>query len=355
MERMKQTDTKFITKQIKKRMTTLITKRRRRISGTLLSISLAFACASSASAATLRVGYWTSGISLGFGSVLEAEQFFQKEGLDVTFVHFPDVNAPTTALASNSIDLAFGASLAGVFSLAQQGVPVRIVAATQIVDAELVVLADSPIHSPSDLRGKRIGMSPIGAATTGVGTAVLEGNYGLKLSDYQLISGDEPRLAQFLTQKNVDAAVLRPSTIALIPGSEQKLRVLGTLSNEWKKMTKSASPAYIGVAGMRSDWIDAHPADAAKVIAAMRKAYDFGVQHPEQVTKDVQKMAHLNDSGAQFYANNWSTMNAVSMKDSDIDTLKRTFDVFKAAGTLKGTPAAQTFDQAPYLASLKLK
>jgi NitT/TauT family transport system substrate-binding protein len=328
---------------------------RRHIGAALLSIGLAFASATSASAAPLRVGYWTSGISLGFGSVLEAEQFFQKAGIDVTFVHFPDVNAPTTALASNSIDLAFGASLAGVFSLAQQGVPVRIVAATQIVDAEVVVPVDSPIHSLAELRGKRIGMSPIGAATTGVGTAVLEGNYGLKLSDYQLISGDEPRLAQFLTLKNVDAAVLRPSTIASIPGSAQKFRVLGTLSDEWKKMTKRPSPAYIGVAGMRSDWIAAHPADAAKVIAAMRRAYDFGVQHPAQVAKDVQRMANINESGAQFYATHWATMNAVSMKDSDIDTLKRTFDVFKAAGTLKGTLAAQTFDQAPYLGALQEK
>jgi NitT/TauT family transport system substrate-binding protein len=340
---------------MKKYLTQGIMKPTRHIAVALLSAGLALAMSTAASAATLRVGYWTSGISLGFGSVLEAEKFFQKEGLDVTFVHFPDVNGPTTALASNSIDLAFGSSLAGAFSLGQQGVPVRIVAATQAVDAELAVLADSPIHSPAELRGKKIGMSPLGAATTGVGTAVLEGNYGLKLTDYQLISGDEPRLAQFLTQKNVDAAILRPSTIAQIPGSEQKLRVLGTLSDEWKKMTKSSSPPYIGVAAMRSDWIDKNPADAAKVIAAMRNAYDFGVAHPDQVAKDVQQMAHLNDSGAKFYGDHWSSMNAVSMKDSDIDTLKRTFDVFKAAGTLKGTLPVQMFDQTPYLGALKLK
>jgi NitT/TauT family transport system substrate-binding protein len=153
----------------------------------------------------------------------------------------------------------------------------------------------------------------------------------------------------------VDAAILRPSTIAQIPGSAQKLRVLGTLSDEWKKMTKSSAPPYIGVAAMRSDWIDKNPADAAKVIAAMRNAYDFGLAHPQQVAKDVQQTAHLNDSGAKFYADHWSSMNAVSFKDSDIDTLKRTFEVFKAAGTLKGTLPAQMFDQKPFLDAGKLK
>src|SRR5258708_29264680 len=99
---------------------------------------------------------------------MEGKEFFEKQGLQVQFVHFPDVNGPTTALASNAIDLAFGTSLAGAFSLSQQGVPVRMVAATQIVDAEIVVLADSPIRSPGALRCKKICMPPIRSGTTGV-------------------------------------------------------------------------------------------------------------------------------------------------------------------------------------------
>ncbi|MFP3589076.1 ABC transporter substrate-binding protein, partial [Paraburkholderia sp. SIMBA_055] len=89
---------------------------------------MAGGCLTSACVAPLRVGYWTSGTSLGFGAVLEAQRFFEKQGLQVQFLHFPDVNGPTTALASNAIDLAFGTSLAGAFSLSQQGVPVRMVA-----------------------------------------------------------------------------------------------------------------------------------------------------------------------------------------------------------------------------------
>jgi NitT/TauT family transport system substrate-binding protein len=317
----------------------------------LLALAVVAGCVNGAHAVPLRVGYWTSGISLGFGSVLEAQKLFEKQGLQVQFVRFADVNGPTTALASNAIDLAFGTSLAGAFSLAQQGVPVRVVAATQIVDAEIVVPAGSAIRSPAELRGKKIGMSPIGSGTTGVGTAVLDGNYGLKLSDYRLVAGDEPRLAQFLVQKNVDAAIIRPTTVAQVPDNAQKLRVIATLSDQWKQMTKTSTPPYIGVAVMRSDWLKENPAEAPKVLAAMRSALAFGTANPAAVTAILKKAGNMSDEGARFYSDHWTQMNTVSFEQADIDTLKRTFSVFKAGGTLKGNLPDDLFDQKPYLDS----
>src|SRR5258706_2585682 len=321
----------------------------------VLTLAIIAGGVTSTYATTLRVGYWTSGISLGFGAVLEAQKFFEKQGLQVQFVHFPDVNGPTTALASNAIDLAFGTSLAGAFSLSQQGVPVRMVAATQFVDGDIVVLADPPIRPRGELRGKKIGMSPIGSGTTGVGTAVLDGNYGLKLADYRLIAGDEPRLAQFLVQKNVDAAIMRPTTVAQVPDSSQKLRVITTLSDQWKQMTKASTPPYIGVAVMRNEWLKENPADAAKVLAAMREAVSFGAANPDAVVAVLKKAGNMNDQGARFYSDHWTTMNTVSFKSGDIDTLKRTFEVFKAAGTLKGELPVDLFYQKPYLDSEGVK
>jgi ABC-type nitrate/sulfonate/bicarbonate transport system substrate-binding protein len=321
----------------------------------IAAAALVLCATASAYATPLRVGYWTSGISLGFGAVLEAQKFFEKQGLQVTFYHFPDVNGPTTALASNAIDLAFGASLAGAFSLSQQGVPVRMIAATQIVDAEIAVLADSPIQTLGDLRGKKIGMSPIGSATTGVGTAVLDGNAGLKLADYRLVAGDEPRLAQFLMQKNIDAAVVRPTTLAQVADSARKVRVLGTLSDQWKQMTKASTPPFIGVAVMRDEWLKANPADAVKVVVAMQQALKFGAGNPDAVVAILRKAGNMSDQGAKFYGDHWTSMNTVSFSNSDIATLERTFAVFKSAGTLKGELSADLFYQQPYLDSEKAK
>ena len=57
----------------------------------------------------IRIGYWTSGFSVGFGAVLELGKFVEKQGLDPEWVKFADVNGPTKALVTHSIDVAFAA------------------------------------------------------------------------------------------------------------------------------------------------------------------------------------------------------------------------------------------------------
>mgnify|MGYP001023939406 CR=1 FL=1 len=71
---------------------------------TASALTLAVSIAPAHAAEKIRIGYWSSGVSLGYGAVLEAQPFLKEQGLDVEFVKFPDVNAPLRALAANSID-----------------------------------------------------------------------------------------------------------------------------------------------------------------------------------------------------------------------------------------------------------
>src|SRR3954454_24287776 len=95
----------------------------------------------------VKVGYWTSGFSVGFGAVLEAGKFLERQGLEPEFVRFTDVNAPTKALLTNSIDVAFVASTNGAFTVVAEGAPIDIVLATQISEANFVVKEESPIRA----------------------------------------------------------------------------------------------------------------------------------------------------------------------------------------------------------------
>ncbi len=106
-----------------------------------------------AHAAKVRIGYWSSGVSLGYGAFLEAGKFMEKEGLEVEYIKFPDVNAPTKAMAADSIDFAIGASAGSAFSVASDGLPMSIVLATQVADLDFVVTKDSPIANLSELKG----------------------------------------------------------------------------------------------------------------------------------------------------------------------------------------------------------
>lgn len=221
------------------------------------------------SADKVRIGYWTSGVSLGYGSVLESKDFLAERGIDAEFVHFPDVNAPIRALAAGSIDLAFGAPLAGVFSTAAEGVPIRIFAATQPADVQFVVPADSPITSLAELKGKKIGMSPAGSSVAVIAGAVLAGNHGIQTNDFSLVGGNESRLAQFLAQKQVDGAALRSVTIAQLE-DELKVKRLGSFAEEWKTLTHAEAVPYIGVGTVAAKLVDDKPEVVARVIAGLR-------------------------------------------------------------------------------------
>lgn len=301
----------------------------------------------------VRIGYWTSGVSLGYGAVLESQDFLKKRGIDAEFVHFPDVNAPLKALASGSIDLAFGAPVAGVFSVASEGVPVKIIAATQPADVAFVVPADSPITSLSQLKGKKVGMSPAGSSVAVIGTTLLQENAGIAANEFSLVGGNESRLAQFLAQKQVDAAALRTLTVKQLP--DLKLRVISTYADEWKKLTHSDAQPYIGVGTVRNELLTQQPETVAKVIAALRDTLDWGRAHPDDVVNILKVKASLPEDQARAYVSLWDRMNQMSFETADIDTLKREHAVLLSSGSIKGELNNDLFDQGPYLASKKLK
>lgn len=302
----------------------------------------------------VRIGYWTSGVSLGYGSVLEAKDFLAKRGIEAEFFHFPDVNAPIRALAAGSIDLAFGAPLAGVFSSAAEGVPIKIFAATQPADVQFVVPADSPINSIEALKGKKIGMSPAGSSVAVIASAVLEGNHGIKVNDFSLVGGNEARLAQFLAQKQVDGAALRSVTIAQL-GDELKLKRLGSFADEWKTLTKSDAVPYIGVGAVSAKLVDAHPETVARVIAALRDTLAWGDAHPDDVVAILKKSANLPENDARVYVGQWNAMNRLSFEPQDLDTLRREHQVFADGGLIKGELTADLFATEPYAQSKNLK
>jgi ABC-type nitrate/sulfonate/bicarbonate transport system substrate-binding protein len=301
----------------------------------------------------IRIGYWSSGVSLGFGSVLEAQPFMKDLGIDVEYVHFPDVNAPLRALAANSIDLAFGAPAAGVFSAASDGVPIKIFAATQPADVQFVVPEGSPIKSLNELRGKKIGMSPAGSSVAVIATTVLAGNAGIKPNDFSLVGGNESRLAQFLVQKQVDAAALRSVTIEQL--DELKVTSLGSFASEWQKLTKTDAVPYIGVGAVRSDYLQKNPDAVAKVIAGLLKVQAWGGAHPAEVAALLKKSANLPEKDAKAYANQWNQMYRLSFEPADVATLKLEHKAFVESGSIKGEVTDDLFVTGPYVKAKSIK
>jgi NitT/TauT family transport system substrate-binding protein len=295
---------------------------------------------------TIKVGYWTSGFSVGFGAVLEVGKFLEAEGLKPEFVKFSDVNGPTKALLTHSIDVAFAAPASGAFTLGADGAPVEVVMATQIAEATFVAKDGSPLKTLADLKGKKLGMSPAGSATYAIAAAVLEHNYGLKPSDYTPIPGNEGRLVQFLAQGDIDAASLRAVTIASVP--DLKLQALGSMVEEWKRMTKSNAVPILGVTIAHKDYANAHPEGLVKFLKGMIAAVKFGRTETAKASEILRQTANLDAKDATSYVKLWDQIYMASLEPQDVVTLKAMAAIFRADKLIEGDVPDALFVTAPY-------
>ena len=306
-----------------------------------------------AAAQKMKVGYWTSGFSLGFGAVMEQMKLAEKEGLEIEWVKFAEVNGPTRAIVSQGIDIAFAAPSTASMQIAGDGVPVKIVLATQILEGQFVVLPASPIKALSEIKGRKIGMSPSGSATHAIATAILENNYGLKAGDYSAVPGNEGRLAQFLSQKEIDVAAIRSVTIAQM--DEVKPRALTSVVDEWKKLTRSTAAPILAVTIVHDNYLSKNPQAVARFIAAVRKGLEFGSKNKPQVAEILQKAANMNATDARAYAAQWEGAYMASFEPHDVASLKRLQEIARAAGAVKKDAPDSAFVTGPYQQSKQIK
>ncbi len=312
-----------------------------------LALAAALAMAAPAQAQErIKVGYWTSGFSVGFGAVLETGKFLEQHGLVPEYIKFADVNGPTRALITRSIDVGFAAPATGAFALAAQGAPVEIVLATQIAEATFVAKDGSPLRSLTDLKGKKVGMSPAGSATYAIVAALLERNVGIRTSDFVAVPGNEGQLVQFLQRGDVDVAALRAVTIASVP--ELKLQVLGKVVDEWKKMTRSNASPILAAAIMHKDYSRQSPEGAVKFVRAMMAATEFGRQNTEKAAQMLSQASNLDAKDATSYARLWNDIYISTMEPETVATFKAMADIFRAGKTIEGEVPDSLYNTGPY-------
>jgi ABC-type nitrate/sulfonate/bicarbonate transport system substrate-binding protein len=321
----------------------------RRTSRTLLlALAAAVVCGVPGASAQekIRIGYWTSGFSVGFGAVLEAGKFVEQQGLAPEYVHFADVNGPTKAILTQSIDTAFAAATTGAFTLGIQGAPIEIVLASQIAEATFVSKQGSPIKSITDLKGKKLGLSPVGSATYAIAAAVLEKNFGLKPSDYTPVGGNEAQLVTFLQRGDIDAASLRAVTIASVP--DLKLQVLGRVVDEWKKMTKSDAVPILAATIVHKNFAQQHPDATVKLLRAMIAATRFGREQTDKAAEMLRQASNLDAKDATSYARLWNDIYTAGMEAADVTTFKTMAEIFRAGGTIEGRVPDSLFATGPF-------
>ena len=130
--------------------------------------------------------------------------YFAERGLDVELIAPTDPNNPPKLVAAGKADLAVSYQPQLHLQVAQ-GLPVRRVATLVATPLNtLVVLADGPIKSLADLKGKKVGFS-IGGFEDAILKRMLAG-HGLTLEDIELINVNFS-LSPSLMSGQVDAVI----------------------------------------------------------------------------------------------------------------------------------------------------
>ncbi len=130
--------------------------------------------------------------------------YFAEQDLDVEFVQPSDPNDPPKLVAAGRADIAVSYQPQLHLQVAQ-GLPLRRIATLVATPLNsLVVLADGPIQSIADLKGKKVGFS-VGGFEDALLGAMLE-RHGLTLDDIELINVNFS-LSPSLISGQVDAVI----------------------------------------------------------------------------------------------------------------------------------------------------
>jgi NitT/TauT family transport system substrate-binding protein len=153
----------------------------------ILTVALGLAAAAPANASDLLVTQYKNDPSgAPYGIALE-KGFFTAHGLDITGI-ISGAGGGSSVRNAIASDLGYGdVTAAPVIAAAEQGQDVKIISITgrSLADLVMIVMPNSPLKTPADLKGKKFGISNPKSLGEMMGVLVME-QAGLKQGDIQM-------------------------------------------------------------------------------------------------------------------------------------------------------------------------
>jgi NitT/TauT family transport system substrate-binding protein len=217
-----------------------------------------------------------------YGIALE-KSFFKNHGLDITGI-VSGAGGGSSVRNAMASDLGYGdVTAAPVIAAAEQGQDVKIVGITSrsLADLVLVVMPDSPLKTPADLKGKKFGISNPKSLGEMMGVLVME-KAGLKQGDVQMTALGSLSGALTALENGVVDATSIPIVLFRTRGGESKYRVLVSPKD------LPLIPSQLGMATGKAmkEW----PDKLRAIQAARREGTNFIYQHPDEAIEILSKI-----------------------------------------------------------------
>ncbi len=242
-------------------------------------LAITAAQASAADLKKVRIGIGTQVINLTYPwlTMPEALGWWREEGLDVTVVPVSGSLQATQLLAAGSIDFAEMNTTAIIQANVENSIPVRAVMANTVLDWSIVSLADGPVKTPADLKGKTIGVLSLASSGTALLKAYLVANGLDPDKDIKIVAtGAGAPALQALNSNRVQALMFWASMNASFENQGAKLHYF--YLDTWRHM-----PDF-SLATLQTT-IDSEPDVVRKIAIGAAKGSAFAFASPDCVRK----------------------------------------------------------------------
>jgi NitT/TauT family transport system substrate-binding protein len=213
--------------------------------------------------------------------------FYEEEGLKYREFKM-DPGTAMNHLTTGNIDVTNNL-LATLIQPIANGLDVKIPLAIHTGCVKVLVRSDSPIRTPADLRGKRIGVPSMNSSTRVIPARVLAG-LGIDVNDpkeVEWVIYPQAELPLALERGLVDAIGLGDPASSIIE-NEGSARVIINNATD-----PGLSGEFCCVAPVRSQTFADHPEAVAKFLRALQKASKWVQENPDETARIITEKQYI--------------------------------------------------------------
>jgi ABC-type nitrate/sulfonate/bicarbonate transport system substrate-binding protein len=207
--------------------------------------------------------------------------WLKEKGIEIKSVGFAEGGPESIfGLNTGSVDLADCAT-AGLINAVAAGSPIigvmPNIGVDETTNSKFFVLADSPIKTANDLKGKSIAVNSLGAHLDYAVRVYLKA-HGMKSSDVQLVVVPGPQLNQILRHKQADVVAAGAVWQDTFAGQIEAAGGVRVLFNDYEVLGSIG----LGNTIMSKSFVEKHPQLVKDFVTASAKAADWANAHLDQ-------------------------------------------------------------------------